>query len=99
MDMNIAGVVAMLQFTTRAPVLKIPAINPSARAGPEIRESRPTPIIRSPAAFFFFPLSQLTKAQPILEAISGVRFTFSPSTPAIATPRTSLLHFLFFLQL
>ena len=69
MDINIAGVVAIPQSTTVAPALIIPSIRPSARAGPEIRESRPTPIFRAEATVPLFFSSQLTKAQPICFAI------------------------------
>ena len=88
--MNMEGVEASPQAKGWAFSRRIPWSTCSSSWRAEMRESCPTPIFSSSGDFLDFSASHRTKARAISWAVSGVRVTGWPSTPATATPRTSL---------
>ena len=88
-DMNMAGVVASPRSVTSAPAFCSAAHSVFTIAGPDSRESRPT-AIRSASPSGRRARSQRTKPPAILSTASVFRFTSSPATPLMATPRISL---------
>ena len=84
---NIAGVEAMPQSNTFAPLSMNPSTSDAFNAGPDILESVPTAMLG-----LSVPVSScnhFTNDCANILTTSGVRLTSSPITPSIAIPRMS----------
>ena len=87
-SMNMEGVEESAVNTAYPPVFSMPRSTPSERAGAEMRESCPTATRTEDLPVRSSRNRQ--KAAAMFSAVPGVRFTSSPSTPAEATPLTSV---------
>ena len=91
------GVEARPQSSTETPIPERAADTASRIRGPEIRESRPTAMVRAETGFCFFSASQPAKAWARVATTGSVRVTgFWPSaaTPRMSVPLFSCFQFM-----